>query len=423
MQTHPLEKAQHLDPLLDAVGDRRIVMLGEASHGTSEYYNWRKLISKRLIEEKGFHFIAVEGDWPDCHEVNRYVKGQDEAEKSPDEALEAFRRWPTWMWSNWEVAALVKWMKEYNQGRPAGQKAGFYGLDVYSLYESLEAVVRYLRKHDGSAIDAALEAFRCFEPFYQDPQGYAAATRRLIPANCEREVVDMLGELQERRRSDGDDREAAFNNEQNARVAVNAEKYYRAMMRGGGASWNVRDRHMMDTLNRLLDFHGPESKAIVWAHNTHIGDARATDMGHAGLVNIGQLAREEFGEEEVFLAGFGSHRGTVIAGEYWGAPMKEMKLPPAREDSWEAHLYEKSDGNCLLFSEEIAPTKRLRRPMGHRAVGVVYDPARETRGNYVPSILPERYDAFLYFEETEALHPLALFPETHKVPQTFPWQV
>ncbi len=422
MTTHPLTNPQDLDLLLEAIGDRRIVMLGEASHGTSEYYNWRKAISKRLIEEKGFNFIAVEGDWPDCYQVNRYVKGYPAAAANPVQAVEVFHRWPTWMWGNWEVAALVKWLRDHNEALAGEEQVGFYGLDVYSLYDSLAEVIRYLERNDGSAVEAAREAFRCFEPYYEDPQRYASATRRLVPEDCESEVVHMLREIEKRFPTHGGDRESDFNNEQNARVAVDAEKYYRAMVRGSGASWNVRDRHMMDTLTRLLDFHGPDSKAIVWEHNTHIGDARATDMAKAGMFNIGQLAREEYGKDNCYLAGFGSHHGTVIAGTHWGAPMQEMELPEARHGSWEDYLYQQGQGDALLFAEDIAREPRFQNRVGHRAVGVVYRPEAEF-GNYVPTLIHERYDAFLYIEVTEGLHPLKLHPAPEEIPETYPWEV
>ncbi|MDX5346910.1 MAG: erythromycin esterase family protein, partial [Hymenobacteraceae bacterium] len=308
---HPLKTGKDLDVLLDEIGDAQVVMLGEASHGTSEYYTWRTAISRRLIEEKGFTFIAVEGDWPDCFEVNRYVKGYNKNYKSVHDVLKTFDRWPSWMWANWEVAALAEWLHEYNQNMPNHQcKAGFYGLDVYSLWESLEQVMHYLENHDGEAAKAAEKAFNCFEPFNKDPQLYAQATA-LVPKSCEDEVVEMLQKISEKKQVVADEPEADFNTTQNALVAVNAEKYYRAMIRGGSSSWNVRDHHMMETLNRLMEFHGPGAKAIVWEHNTHIGDAVYTDMRGDDMVNIGQLAREAYGRNNVRLVGFGSYQGTV----------------------------------------------------------------------------------------------------------------
>lgn len=422
MKSYPLENIRHLDPLLAAIGDARVVMLGEASHGTSEYYNWRTVISRRLIEEKGFNFIAVEGDWPDCYAVNRYIKHYEDG-GSPREVLGVFQRWPTWMWGNWEVAALIHSLHRHNSGLPAAERVGFYGLDVYSLYDSLQKIIDYLQQKDPAMLAVAQAAFLCFEPYYENPQGYALATRGLVPVSCQEAVVEVLRKIQDNLPAFADEHESSFNQEQNARVAVNAEAYYRAMLQGGGASWNVRDRHMDETLARLLDWHGPDSKAIIWAHNTHVGDARATDMARARLVNIGQLARERYGDKQCFLVGMGSYQGTVVAGEAWGAPQEVMNLPPARPGSWEDYLYQAGRGNQLIFAADIHRLSDLQMPVDHRAVGVVYNPATEAFTNYVPSWVNERYDAFLFFPESRALHALDLHADADKLPETFPWSV
>jgi erythromycin esterase-like protein len=419
--THPLTRAEDLDPLLERIGDARFVLLGEASHGTGEYYTWRALISQRLLEEKGFSFIAVEGDWPDCYPVNRYVKGLRDSGDGAREVLNAFRRWPTWMWANEEIVALAEWLRQHNDDEPAGSRIGFYGLDVYSLWDSLYAVMGYLHKADPSALPAAMRAFRCFEPYGEDVQEYARATR-FVPNSCEDAVVALLRELRRKNPEyPGDGREAHFAAEQNAFVLNNAEAYYRAMVRGGPESWNIRDRHMTDTLDRLVAHHGPKSKAIVWEHNTHIGDARFTDMAEGGEVNVGQLVRERHGEEGVVLVGFGSYRGSVIAGREWEAPMERMRVPPAREDSWEAVLHGLAPADKLLLLDRADETRELLQPRGHRAIGVVYHPEYEQYGNYVPTVLPRRYDAFLFLDETHALHPLHVPAyEEGEVPETYP---
>ena len=400
--SHRLEDEGDLEPLLETVGDARYVLIGEASHGTSEFYSWRARLSKRLIEEKGFSFVAVEGDWPDCYRVNRYVKGYEDAGNSAFDVLHAFRRWPTWMWANWEVVAFAEWLRAHNESLPVGARVGFYGLDVYSLWESLEAVSDFLKDTDPEALEAAQRAYRCFEPYREDVHAYAEATM-MVPTSCEAET--------------------RLNAEQNAFVAVNAERYYRAMIRGGSRSWNVRDTHMMDTLDQLMVRRGAGAKAIVWEHNTHIGDARATDMATAGMVNVGQLTRERHGEEGVFLVGLGSYQGSVIAGDYWGAEMEEMPVPPAVPGSWEALLHEtmshETGGDRLLLSADLGDPAFLE-PRGHRAIGVVYYPSRE-RGNYVPTVLPRRYDAFLYLDQTEGLHPLHLEAVGKETPDTYPW--
>jgi len=417
---HPLRDIEDLDPLLKRIGDARCVLLGEASHGTSEYYTWRAHISQRLIREKDVSFIAVEGDWPDCYEVNRYVKGYPNAGKSAREVLKAFDRWPTWMWANEEIVELAEWLRRHNDRLPEQEKAGFYGLDVYSLWESMEAVIKYLERVDPEAVEAARRAYKCFEPYGEDVREYARATA-FVPTSCEDEVVEMLSELRSRLPEYRDDPESRFSAEQNALVVRGAERYYRAMVRGGSSSWNVRDRHMVETLERLMRHHGPEAKAIVWEHNTHIGDARYTDMADVGMVNVGQLVREQRGVEDVVLVGFGSHRGSVIAGAEWGAPMESMPVPPARKGSWEDILHRTGEEDKLLVFAEAEDEDRLLEPRAHRAIGVVYDPAYERFGNYVPTVLPRRYDAFMYIDQTQALHPLHIYRrEDGEAPETFP---
>lgn len=427
-ESHHLQNNEDLDALLKEIGGARIVMLGEASHGTHEYYTWRARISKRLIEEYGFSFISVEGDWPDCYNINRYVKNYSEAGETAEDVLRGFKRWPTWMWANWEIAAFSEWLHHHNLHQPVRKKAGFYGLDVYSLRDSLNAIVQYLEKEDPEAARLAKESLQCFEPFHDeqesDGQRYAWATSRIVPASCENEVLQLLKEINSRAPQYDHDPEAAFNAEQNALVAVNAERYYRVMMNPGPDSWNVRDRHMMETLDRLLTLHGPKSKAIVWEHNTHIGDARATDMTRGGLVNTGQLARERYGKEQVRLVGFGSNAGSVIAGNSWGAEMEIIPVPPAREGSWENLLHEQSAKDRYFLSSSLKNSQRLKRPIPHRAIGVVYHPERERYGNYVPSIIPERYDAFIFLDKTKALHPLHIADfDDDKIPETYPWNV
>ena len=420
-RSRPLRTPVDLDPLLERVGDAQFVLLGEASHGTAEYYTWRALLSQRLIREKGFSFVAVEGDWPDCYRVNRYVKGFPDSGENAREVLHAFDRWPTWMWANEEVAAFAEWLRRHNDSLPENRKAGFYGLDVYSLWDSLYQVMGYLRKHDPAALPAARRAFGCFESYGEDAQEYARATR-WVGASCENEVVTLLSELRHAARQYPDDgRESHFDAEQNALVVKNAEHYYRTMVHGGPESWNVRDRHMAETLERLMRHHGPAAKAIVWEHNTHVGDARFTDMADDGTVNVGQLVRERHAAQGVLLVGFGSHRGSVIAGPEWGAPLELMAVPPGRPGSWEDVLRRAGQGDSLLVFDDDDREGPLATTRGHRAIGVVYHPEREQYGNYVPTVLPRRYDAFLFFDETEALHPLHVQPrEDGEVPETFP---
>ncbi len=419
----PLTSDTDLDPLMDRIGDSHYVLLGEASHGTSDYYTWRLRLSKRLIQEKGFSFIAVEGDWPDCYRVNRYVKGMPDSGASAYDVLHAFERWPTWMWANWEIVELAEWLRQRNDGLPEERKAGFYGLDVYSLWDSLHAVLEYLKGVDGTALETAKKAFACFEPYSQDVVDYARATVGFMPTSCEQQAVAMLSALR-REMPDAahDGREAYFVAEQNALVVKNAETYYRAMIRGGAASWNVRDHHMVETLERLMRFHGQEARCIVWEHNTHIGDARYTDMARAGMENVGQLVRERRERDGVVLVGFSSHRGSVIAGYEWGAPMRRMEVPIARDGTWEDILHRAGGENKLLIFDERNVTPDWMETRGHRAIGVVYDPDYERFGNYVPTVLPRRYDALLYIDQSEALHPLHMQArQDAEPPETYPW--
>lgn len=415
------DKIEDLDPLIPQIENRKLVLLGEASHGTHEYYSFRKEISKKLIEKKGFNFIAVEGDWPDCYRINRYVKDYPDAGGSAYEVLHAFNRWPTWMWANWDIVELVEWLREFNKDLPDEKKIGFYGLDVYSLWESLHEIINYLKKVDPDAVDLAIKAYACFEPYSQDPQVYAHSTA-FVPESCENEVVNLLKDIQRSIPKFKDiQKEDQFNLEQNAHTLKNAEEYYRTMIYGGSNSWNIRDTHMMETLDRLLGFYGKDSKGIVWAHNTHIGDSTYTDMKRAGMINIGLLVREEHGEDNVCLIGFGSFEGSVIASSAWYGPIKKMLLPKAQSGSWEKLLHSLSDKDKLLIFKGSDISKDLVEPIGHRAVGVVYDPDSES-GNYVPSIIPKRYDAFLYFDKTRALKPLHLEPKEDKDwPETYPY--
>jgi erythromycin esterase-like protein len=419
----PLSDPADLDPLIERIGNARYVLLGEATHGTSEFYEWRAALSRRLIRERGFSFIAVEGDWPDCYRVNRYVKSYEDSGDSAREVLHAFERWPTWMWANREVAELAEWLRDHNRRVAPARQAGFYGLDVYSLWDSMHAVVEYLESVDPALARAARSAYRCFEPYGEDAHEYARATA-IVPTTCEREALSVLAALRDKApeyRGDGHD--AFFNAEQNALVARNAELYYRTMMRGGPMSWNVRDTHMVETLERLMAHHGPDAKAIVWEHNTHVGDARFTDMARAGMFNVGQLVRQQHDADDVVIVGFGTHRGTVVAGEEWGAPMRRMRVPPAREGSFEdvIHASGQRDTMLLFNGHDDGGIAGLAAPIGHRAIGVVYDPRNEHWGNYVPTIVPRRYDAFLHIDESagvDALHlPVLVDGEP---PETFP---
>ncbi|UQS26929.1 erythromycin esterase family protein [Amycolatopsis thermalba] len=355
-----LGRVEDLDPLIDRIGDARYALLEEASHGTADFYRWRAEITKRLIVERGFSFVAVEGDWPDCHRLHCCVAG---GRGDPEAVLSGFDRWPRWMWANDDVVEFARWLTAYNAARFGDRPVGFHGLDVYSLWDSLREILGYLREHQPGQVETALSAMRCFEPFAEDPHDYAYSTR-LVPENCERDVLRLLASMRETDEVPGLD--PAFVARQNAEIVAGAERYYRTMVRGDVESWNLRDEHMTDTLDRLTQAYGPSAKAVVWAHNTHIGDARATDMAAAGMLNVGQLVRERHPEES-FAVGFGTHRGTVMAGSHWGAPPETCRCRP-RGRTASSHC---STRPCLM------PThcSYLRKPASGRGRCVATGPS------------------------------------------------
>ncbi len=420
--TKKLENAIDLDPLIKRLSDSNVVLLGEASHGTHEYYTWRSAISKRLITEHGFNFIAVEGDWPDFYRVNRYIKQYENSKNTSAGVLKEFNRWPTWMWANWEIETLLNWLRDYNTDLSAHKRVGMYGLDVYSLWESIEAIIDYLHLHDRTLLPAAKRAMGCFEPFGDEMgMAYARSLQRFLPKTCENEVISLLSTIKQRAPTFNNDIEASLNMEQNAHIAHNAEKYYRSMVSANQSSWNLRDNHMMETLKRLLHFYGPKSKAIIWAHNTHVGDARATDMVFDRTVNVGQLVREQLSHLNPKIVGFGSYQGTVVAGSEWGAPVRNMNVPRAIEGSWEHLMHQTGKGNQLLFLEDVKENELFSTPIAHRAIGVVYHPRYEKIGNYVPSVLPNRYDAFIHVDTSQGVHAMNVYVDNTQLPETYPW--
>lgn len=400
----PLLTAADLDPLVTRAAAARFVAIGEASHGTHEFYLWRADLSRRLIEEHGFAWIGVEGDWPDCWRIDRWVRGLDDQELDAVGVLGRFERWPTWMWANREVADFLEWLHAHNVARPEGERVGFYGLDVYSLWESLAEILGWLGEHRSDSLPAALEAWQCFLPYQEDPHRYAWATR-IVPEDCEDEVVDLLVEVRRRAHATHGRDDEEFDVLQNAEVVAAAERYYRVMVRGDRESWNLRDRHMADTVDRLAAHLGPAAKGLVWAHNTHVGDARATDMGAVGMLNLGELLRRRHGAHDVVLVGFASSGGTVVAADAWGEPDRIMPVPEARPSSHEWLLHATLGSPGLLVFGDVRSGPWLMRRLGHRAIGVVYDPERE-HGNFVPTVMGARYDALIWCERTRALMPL-----------------
>ncbi|GAA4644052.1 hypothetical protein GCM10023115_20120 [Pontixanthobacter gangjinensis] len=403
----------------DRYGDARLVLLGEATHGTHEFYTARAAISRRLIERHGFNIIALEGDWPDIARLDDYVR-----HRGPRPRLgEPFVRFPTWMWRNEEMLGFVDWLRDHNNRLPEEERVSLRGLDVYSLSESIHAVIEYLDSHDPRAAERARRRYGCITPWQDEPQLYGHAVERgRQTASCEDAVVEQLRDLLARRvdwaTQDG---EAFFDAERNARIVRAAEQYYRSIYRGAAESWNLRDRHMFETLQTLMAHH-ENSRAIVWAHNSHVGNAAATAMGWRGEFNIGELVRTAYGEDAV-LVGFGTDRGSVAAAADWGAAMQVMDLRPARSDSWEAAFRDVGEMRCLVDwrrSEDRDLREALSQVFLERAVGVVYRPETELLSHYFQSALGEQFDAFVWFEETRAVTPLGA-ERPDGVPETWPY--
>jgi len=428
---HPLTgSAQDYDPLMDLIGDARFVLIGEASHGTHEFYRERAEITKRLIQEKGFTAVAVEADWPDAYRVNRYVRGSND-DATSGEALLGLQQFPTWMWRNTDVLSFVTWLRHYNDALPQdAAKIGFYGLDLYSMHASIEAVLGYLDKIDPEAAKRARYRYSCFQHFGEDTQAYGYAASFGLAESCEDEAVNQLMELQRRTaeyaQQDGQvAEEEFFFAEQNARLVKNAEEYYRSMFRRRVSSWNLRDRHMAETLEQLfvhLDKPGSPAKIVVWEHNSHLGDARATDMGDAGELNVGQLVRERYGRDAV-LVGFSTYTGTVTAASDWGASAELKRVRPALPESYEALFHNTGLPRFLLNLRDggqLIPA--LREPRLERAIGVIYRPESERISHYFYARLPDQFDAVIHFDETRGVEPLDLTAhwEAGEPPETFP---
>jgi erythromycin esterase-like protein len=418
------------DELLAWLGDTSLVLLGEASHGTHEFYEARARLSRKLIEEKGFTAVAVEGDWPDAYHVNRYVQGHDGRDARA--ALAGFERFPTWMWRNTVVAEFIDWLRQHNSGLPKrGVRTGFYGLDLYSLRRSMRAVIDYLQARDPQQARAARASYGCFDQFGEEGQSYGWAASRLGGNTCEEEVTAQLVALHQRQaellKHDGSDAsDDYFYAEQNARVARNAERYYRSMFHGRISSWNIRDEHMAEILAELKQHlrrrHGRDPKIVVWAHNSHLGDARATEMGGAGELNLGQLARERYGPD-VRSLGFTTYAGTVLAASDWDGQAEVKRVRPALRGSFEELFH---DMDRRRFFLPIAPGSEVHELLDtqrlERAIGVIYRPETERHSHYFHARLSSQFDAIIHFDTTRALVPLDAVqrPSDDEPPETFP---
>jgi erythromycin esterase-like protein len=417
------------DSLIDLAGDALFVLLGEASHGTHEFYSARAEITKRLIKEKGFQAVAVEADWPDAHRVNQYVRGRS-GDSLLEQALSGFTRFPLWMWRNRDVEVFIGWLREHNDSRPQhALQVGFYGLDLYSMNRSRAEVVRYLAKVDPGAARRAHYRYSCFDHFGEDEQAYGYAAGFNVSQSCQEEVAQQLVDLQRREyeylHRDGQVAEDDFfSAEQNARLVKNAEEYYRGMFQSRVSTWNLRDRHMVETLEALaahLETRFGKSKIVVWAHNSHLGNARATDRRRYGEWNLGQLVRER--HAQAVLVGFTTYTGTVTAASDWGGPHEIKRVRPALPESYENLFHETGIQRFLVtFAGDDRLSREFRTERLERAIGVIYRPETERMSHYFVARLADQFDAIIHFDKTRAVEPLphAEEEQTAEAPETYP---
>jgi erythromycin esterase-like protein len=419
--------ADGMGPLLDAIGNARLVLIGEATHGTHEFYRTRAELTRALISLKGFNLVAVEADWPDAYRVNRWVRHAS-PETGAETALDDFTRFPRWMWRNRDVVDFLQWLRMHNAAPPESRRVGFYGLDLYSLHASIDAVLSYLRRIDPGAAERARYRYGCFEDFGEDPQAYGYAARIGLSRSCEDDVVEQLLELRGRAAAyasrDGQiASDEYFFAEQNARLVRNAEEYYRSMFGGRVESWNLRDTHMLETLEALLAHvrqTAGDARAVIWAHNSHLGDARATDMGDIGELNLGQLVRQTHGDQ-AFLVGFTTHTGTVTAAANWDEPAQRKRVRPSIAGSYERLFHDRGMSRFLLLLREGPAREALRDARLERAIGVIYRPESERLSHYFRARLSDQFDAVLHIDETSALEPLERWArEEVDLPETYP---
>ncbi len=399
---YPLQNENDLTILINQVGDARVVLLGEATHGTAEFYNWRTAITKRLIQEKGFDFITVEGDWLDSYRINNFIKQGKKDSAETINLLQQFSRWPKWLWANYEAASLITWLNAYNQQKLPVEKVGFFGLDIYAFWKPVTAQIPNLT--DTALIHAAQKVKRCFEPYGNDAMAYTKAVNQQAGASCQSATDAFANEVQKITGSKPAKDEAGFLLQQAALVAVNGERYFRNILRNRTDTWNTRDIYMSKTIKRLLNQHGPHSKVIVWAHNTHVGDAHYAEMRLSGKTNVGELVRKEFGANNVFIVGFGFYSGSFIAAQKWGQHYQKMEVPAAVTRTFEYMLYKDSAVNKIILSKDIRDNPLLRSWVGNRAMGVENNPNQ--LGTFAGSLIPQRYDAFIYIDHATAIHPI-----------------
>jgi erythromycin esterase-like protein len=415
------------EELLDSVGRAQFVAFGEGTHGTHDFYRHRCELTKRLIEEKGFGAVAIEADWPDTYRVNQYVRGEGH-DYDAEEALRGFRRFPNWLWRNADMLDFVGWLRDFNDGMPPEKKVGIYGLDLYSLHASIEGVLCYLRERDPEAAKRARARYSCFENFGDDPQSYAFSAAVDGATSCEEEVIDQLLELRRKSaryisQTDPQSAEDFFHAEMNARIVRSAEHYYRSVFGQQAASWNIREQHMLETVQAISRHLGADAKLVLWAHNTHVGDATFCELADRKQTSLGQLIRERFNKENVRLFGYLTHAGTTTAATEWDGPAERKSIRPATPESYEGLFHDTALRELFLdFTESGELQSALSEPRLERAIGVIYTPDAERISNYIRSVLSSRYDGVFYFDHTRAVEPLERSSEWKggEIPETYP---
>lgn len=407
---HPITEEKDLDVLVEKLADAEYVFLGCSSHGTDDFYRIRSYITRQLLLKKNFSFVAVEGDWSPAFDVNRYIKGISDF-KNAKSALEKFDYWPAWLWANEEMKNFVKWLCKNNQNK--NDKVGFYGLDGYNIGSSVQAIINFLEKKYPEALPMAYKIYYRFEPFGKDARSYAQ-TRSLANHACREEVLKLVYDLLKNVKTSQDNEEEEFNHRHYRQSLKEAEFFYRNIIKADESSWDIREHQLMETLDRVKNFYGKSSKAVIWAHNLHVGDARSTPFLKRGMVSLGQLARQKYGEGRVMIVGIGSYEGEVIATYSWGAPMMKMLMPQARKGSIEELFHDAKKGDSFLVSSEVSKIKEMSLRRNQRTIGIVYHPHHES-SNYISTDLVNRYDAFIYIDETQALRPLGRSIKGHVI--------
>lgn len=416
-KANPFIDIKDFEPLLKKVKDKKVVFLGESTHGTKEFYDWRTKISAELIREHGFNFIAVEGDWPPCQEINRFI--QNKSQLGYLETLKKFTRWPTWMWANAEMMMLIEWLRYFNDTIDK-RHIGFHGLDVYSIFESIEEVIRQLHDIDPKFSKYIKKIYNCFDPFWQNERNYVCSIIQ-SSKTCEDEANKALEEILKFSRSN----HYLFETIQNAKIIKNAERYYRSMVHVENNAWNIREWHMQETLEMLLRHYGTNSKGIVWAHNSHVGDHKGVDFDVNHHVSLGGISRERLGDDQVSLIGFTTFTGTVLASQSWNGNVSNLHISKARTASLDHALHESisqiGHDNFYLNLQNIGESSILEDYRGHRAIGVVYQPEHENKTQYIPTKVAKRYDFLVFIDNSHPLTPLNLSFDKGKMPETYPF--